>query len=196
LFVASDLFLHAQVRARRDRLWAAMAPQFALFAQLDPPAGPELPPPTLTLALQITPEIVAIDGERVGLTAGLASDSGRTALAVDLAHRLAHRDTPGLSLIVDRRVRGASVRSALQVAYGLGARHVDVLFTRGEAPQWRGLGPAETTFALPRDFGALPVALDPEHGFDLDDNAPWSELASRLAASTALDAGRLHVAPR
>ncbi len=188
-WMAGDLALHARVRARHEALWAAMAPQFALFARLDPPAGAVLATPALGLAIQITPDVVALDGVRVGPSAGLVSDAGRTALSVDLAHALARRDgEPHVLLMVDRHVRWSIVRGALRVARGLGVHRVDVLYTRGESPRWSGTSPSEATYALPRDFGALPVRIATDAGIDASDDAPWSDLAAQLAAGRTSDA--------
>ncbi len=188
LFFVADVSLHARIRERRETLWAAMAPRFALFARLDPPAAGELPPPSLASSLQITRDVVAIDGERIALTAGLASDEGRAALAIDLAHRLARADTGGnaaLSVMVDRHVPFAIVRSALRVARRLGVERVDVLFTRGESPTWRVDAPDEAGFALPRDFGAATITLSGSSGLEADDAAPWSRVAPELLADAS-----------
>jgi len=48
---------------------------------------------------------------------------------------------------------------ALGVAWGLGVREVQVLFTRGAPLQLSATAPPEAAYAIARDFGALRVTL-------------------------------------
>ncbi|MFO0608707.1 MAG: serine/threonine-protein kinase [Polyangiales bacterium] len=174
----------ARVALRRRSLYAALAPQFALFARLDPPAGEGLPAPSAAPSLRVARDVIAVDDQRVGLHAALDAPVGTNALALDLSHRLA-REGPAegraqLSLMADARAPGAVVGRALAVAWGVGVRRAEVLFTRGRSPGALPPGaPEEAAWVLPRDFVALPVALGAD-GTAVDD-APFGEQAARWA---------------
>lgn len=70
--------------------------------------------------------------------------------------------------MVDRRVEWATVARALGVAWGVGVREVEVLFTRGAALRWRAGAPVEAGYALPRDFGVVRVRLSEREGERVD----------------------------
>jgi tRNA A-37 threonylcarbamoyl transferase component Bud32 len=186
----------ARVARRRRSLHADLAPQFALFARLDPPPGEGLPPPSPAPSLRIARDVLAIDDQRVGLHSALDTPLGTNTLALDLSHRLARdsatADRVQLSLLIDARAPGDVVRRALAVAWGVGVRRAELLFTRGRSPGALAPdAPEEAAWVLPRDFVALPVTLAPQ-GLAVTDERFDAQSARwmRAAHPVALAVGR------
>jgi len=185
----------ARVALRRRALYGALAPQFAVLARLDPPVRAGLPTPSAAPSLRVARDVIAIDDQRVGLHSALDAEVGRGALALDLSHRLAREGASAdggaqLSVMADAQVGGAVVRRALAVAWGVGVRRAEVLFTRGSAPGTLPPGaPEEAAWVLPRDFVALPVTLGAE-GVAIDDGRRFGEQAARWARGVTLAVGR------
>jgi hypothetical protein len=184
----ADTVLHARLWAQRDSLWAELAPQFAVFARLDPPTGDALPQPGVAPSLRLARDVIAIDSERVGLLASLDSPEGSAALAYDLGHRLARETTaprevdPQLLIIADRAVAWRSLSRALAVAFGVGVRRADVLLTRGPAPRLTASAPPEAAYALPRDFVAVRIELSSVDGLTFANDARFEAVARDLVA--------------
>jgi hypothetical protein len=186
LWLGLDGFDRLRVQSIRSDLWNALAPQFQLFARLDPPAAQRmLPVPHVAPSLRIARDVVAIDSSRVGLTVALSSREGLTALTLDLSHRLAREEearsgSAQLLLAVDRSVSVQKVARALGVAYGLGISKVEVLFTRGSAPTVAAGAPPEALYAIPRDFGAVEVELSDQRGVEVPGDQSFEQLAREI----------------
>jgi tRNA A-37 threonylcarbamoyl transferase component Bud32 len=202
LGVIFDLWQHGRFVQRRDELRAEIASQFALFARLDPPEGrgldPQRFPPHRATALQITRDVVAVDGRGVARLSALASPEGAAQVASDLNHALAQaalaNGEPGgvdLSISVDREVTGGTLARLLHLAAGAGARKVELLLTRGEPPRLTK-GPAEIDVVLPSDFVAVPVELR-DDGEALGEAVLFGKLAPRLCEEALAGAVRIAV---
>jgi serine/threonine-protein kinase len=195
-----DGALHGRVAAQRATLWNALAPQFAMFARLDPPTAAGLPAPHAAPALQLARDVVAVDASPVVPLAALDAIEGTGALAGDLGRRLA-RARDGLEgpvqllVTVDRGVAWGRVARALGVAYALGVRRVEVLLTRGPAPRLSAQAPLEAAYALPRDFGAVRVELAVGEGeaFEAEEDAVFATVAPRLVEAARAGAVRVRV---
>jgi serine/threonine protein kinase len=190
LGIAGDFVQHGRFSQKRDELRAELSAQFALFARLDPPPGdaldPELFPPHRSTALQITRDVVAVDGRGVARLAALDAPEGAAHVAADLNHALAQaalaeKDAAGvdLSISIDREVKGRVIAMLLRIARAAGARRIEILLTRGESPQSGRGAPAEVDVVLPNDFVALPAVLADE-GVTLDEDEVFGKLAPRL----------------
>ncbi|MEW5852913.1 MAG: serine/threonine-protein kinase [Myxococcota bacterium] len=190
LWIATDLAIRSQMTTRRSEVRAALTPMFELFAHLDPPvARAGLPSPHLAPSLRVGRDVVALDSQRVGLTASLSSTEGLGALGLDLSHRLARAEAPlpdGVQLLVmvDRRVSWQRVARALGVAYGLGIRRVELLLTRGAPPQIPARAPPEAALALPMDFSAVPAELVTDGGHVFPSEMPFEHVAAQLAPTS------------
>ncbi|MFT3766521.1 MAG: hypothetical protein QM820_13560 [Minicystis sp.] len=190
LGVTGDLVQHGRFFGKRDELRAEIASQFALFARLDPPAGdalsPERYPPHRATALQITRDVVAVDGRGVARLSALSSPEGAAPVASDLNHALAQaaltqRDPSGidLSISIDREVPGGTLLRLLRIARSAGVRRVDLLLTRGGTPRLVVGGPPEIDIVVPNDFVALPAELADE-GVELRDKDRFGSLTPWL----------------
>ena len=173
--IGGDIGHEVRVRSTTSAYADALAPQFALFATLDPPGGdalgPDAPAPHLAPALQIARDAVAVMGQRVARTRALASPAARSSLANALCPALAagpsSDEAPDLSLLVDARVPATLIASALGTAQDCGATSVELLLRRGAAPRLPVSAPPEAAFVLPTDFVAVRLTLD-AHGEALD----------------------------
>ncbi|HEY4116767.1 MAG TPA: serine/threonine-protein kinase [Byssovorax sp.] len=187
--VTLDVTVHGRFIGTRDELRAAIAGEFAVFARLDPPRADALDlasyPTHRATALQVTRDAVAIDAKGVAKLAALESAEGRARVSQDLARALAQAavDRPAtddgswdakqdvdLSLCVDADVPLGTVETLLRIARGAGARHVDLLLSRGPTPMIPLRAPPETQIVIPRDFVALPILLG-DDGLTLDARA-------------------------
>ncbi|MFO0630939.1 MAG: hypothetical protein U0325_35665 [Polyangiales bacterium] len=98
---------------------------------------------------------------------------------------------------MDRATPWSAVDRALGVAWGLGVRRAEVLFTRGRVDlALRPGAPPEAGYVLPRDFGAVALTLaadagdrpDPAARFD-DATRAWpARRAVTVRVSAAADA--------
>ena len=205
LAITGDLVLHGRFFGRREELGAALGSQFSLFSRLDPPSGDALDParfvPHRATALQITRDVVAVDGRGVARLAALTTPEGAAQVSTDLNHRLAQAalgalDPSGvdLSVSVDREVTGDTLLVLLGVARRAGVRRVEILLTRGEAPRLRQ-GPPEIDVVLPGDFVALPAELGDE-GVDLAGAGRFGSIAPALIATALAGAGPARIRVR
>ncbi len=178
-----DVTFHQLFFAERARLIEAQREQFSLFAKLDPPTSdaPLLHEPHSAPALQVTLETIAIGGKGIARSGALDSPEGRSNVGHDLTNALGAvaGGATDLSLVIDRRVPWARVASLLELACQAGARHAELLFTRGGAPVIARDAPPEAGELLPRDFGALDVTLADE-GFDAPRTDAFAIVAARL----------------
>jgi hypothetical protein len=189
VWAALDFGLHAAIATRREEVWRTLGPQFAIFAQLDPPSASGLAQPHVAPALQLARDVIAIDSTRVALVASLDTPAGRSALALDLAHRLAREGAaaeggaPQLLVMADRTHAWSTLTHALALARDVGARRVEILLTRGAAPVQRATDPPEAAYALPRDFGAVVTELGARGAGALafGPDEPFERVASELA---------------
>jgi tRNA A-37 threonylcarbamoyl transferase component Bud32 len=186
-----DLVQHGRYFGKREELRTDLTSQFALFARLDPPAGdaldPKRFPPHKATALQITRDVIAVDGRGVARLAALTSAEGEAQVIADLNHALAGAalsageiGSVDLSISIDRQVPGATVARVLRVARRAGVRRLELLLTRGVAPKLTK-GPAEIGVVLPNDFVALPIELG-DDGVRLDDAGDFGHIAPALVA--------------
>ncbi len=185
-----DLLQHGAFRRTGDELRAAMAPQFSLFARLDPPTAEALDverhPPHPAPALQIARDWIAVNGERVAKLAAVESQDGAANVGRDLSHGLAAAQPaepapgdPELSIAIDREVPWSSVERLLRIARSAGARRVEILFTRGAPPAIPPGAPPEAGYLLPKDFVALPASLE-EDGFGAAADRRFADVAAEL----------------
>ena len=205
LAAIGDLVQHGRYFGKREELRADLASQFALFARLDPPPGDALDParfpPHEATALQITRDVIAVDGRGVARLAALASPEGEAQVTSDLNHALAAAALAAsdpasvdLSISIDRQVSGASVARLLRVARRAGVRRVELLLARGEAPKLQR-GPAEIGVVLPNDFVALPVELA-DDGVSLTDVGSFGDIAPALIAKVLGEGRPARISPR
>jgi hypothetical protein len=186
----ADLFQHGRFADKRAQIRADLGAQFALFSRLDPPPGDALDPRTFTphraTALQITRDVIAVDGRGVARIEALDTPEGAAHVAADLNRALAQatldQKSTGdldLSVSIDRQVDAGAVLHLLRIARGAGAHRVEVLLTRGESPALGRGGPPETYVVVPRDFVALPAELG-DAGFLLPQGQPFGAVTSNL----------------
>jgi hypothetical protein len=190
LGIAGDFVQHGRFADKRAELRAELGAQFALFSRLDPPPGDALDrrafPPHRATALQVTRDVIAVDGRGVARLAALGAPEGAAHVAAELNRSLAQatleQKSTGeldLSVSIDREVDAGAVLHLLRIARGAGARHVEVLLTRGESPQLERGGPPEIGVVIPRDFVALPAELA-DVGFVLPAGKPFGSITPAL----------------
>ncbi len=198
-FVILDVTMTTGFLARRDRLLAELAPQFALFSQLDPPTEDRLDDekyaPKRAPALQITRDVVAVNGEPLAKLAALDAEQGVSVVRSTLTRALANADKkpgePDLSCSIDREVEWPAALRLLRLAYEAGARDVEILLTRGPAPEITPGGPPEAGWLLPKDFIAVPTALTMASGAETgtpparSGGGRFSDMAPELAGQVA-----------
>lgn len=196
--LALDAMQQRAVQRATAAARSAIAPQFALFSQLDLVVQPSLAPPHVAASVQLARDVVAIDGVAVARVAALDHERGRAALAQDLSHRFARERTSGAegprwTLAVDRRARWAQVRTVLAVARSVGAGPCELLFGRSANPRWTVWAPPESALALPSDYTALAVELGQGAGARFDDDVPFERVATALIARRADGVARVDV---
>jgi serine/threonine-protein kinase len=190
LGIAADFVQHGRFADERAALRADLGAQFAIFSRLDPPPGDALDRrafhPHRATALQITRDVIAVDGRGVARLAALAAPEGTAHVAADLDRALAQatleQKSTGevdLSVSIDREVDTGAVLHLLRIARGAGARRIEILLTRGESPQLGGGGPPEIGIVIPDDFVALPAELG-DAGFLLPAGHPFGSTTSTL----------------
>jgi Protein kinase domain len=186
LLAVAETAQHIHILAQRTALYQAMAPQFALFARLDPPGGEDLDPARYTAhaapALQLGREDFSLDGVGVARLASLASPEGQLVLMRELGRTLAAprertHDDPDLSVAADRSLRFQSVVQALAVAQRAGVKRIELLFTRGAPPLLDEDAPPEASYALPDDFLAIPFVLSGDAAAPGDLGRSFGEVA-------------------
>ena len=206
LAAAGDLLQHGRFIGKRDELRGDLAAQFALIARLDPPPGdaldPQRFPPHRATALQITRDVVAVDGRGVARLRALDAPEGATHVASDLNHALAQAglaqtDTAplDLSVSIDRQVKGDTLLRLLRVARAAGVRRIEILLTRGESPRVPPRAPPETAIVMPGDFVALPVELG-DDGVELPAGEAFGAIAPALIARALAEEGPVRIAVR
>jgi hypothetical protein len=191
LGIAGDFFQHGRFADKRAELRAELGAQFADIARLDPPAGDALDrrafPPHRATALQVTRDVIAVDGRGVARLAALDAPEGAAHVAADLNRALAQatleQKSTGevdLSVSIDREVDGGALLHLLRIARAAGVRRIEVLLTRGESPALGRGGPPEIGVVIPNDFVALPAELA-DTGFRLPAGQPFGRIAPSLA---------------
>ncbi len=181
---------HGRFADKRAELRADLGAQFALFSRLDPPPGDALDrrafPPHRAAALQVTRDVIAVDGRGVARLAALDAPDGAAHVAAELDRALAQatleQKSTGevdLSVSIDREVDAGAVLHLLRIARGAGARRIEVLLTRGESPELGRGGPPEIGIVIPDDFVALPAELG-DAGFLLPAGQPFGSITSTL----------------
>ncbi len=195
--LAGDFYQHGRFAEKRAELRAALGTQFALFARLDPPPGDALDgeafPPHRATALQVTRDVIAVDGRGVARLTALDTPEGALHVAGDLQRALAQaelgqREEQGpadveLSVSIDREVDGGALLRLLRIARSAGVRRIEVLLTRGASPELGRGGPPEINVVIPRDFVALPAELA-----DVGLPVPAGERFGRIAPSWVVEA--------
>ena len=189
IVVCADIWLHVELAGARAGVRRVLAPQFALFAALDPPKAEDGigGPPHRATALQISRTMVAVDGVPVAPIAALMSPEGQAHVGAEIDRALAAAaskgETPSLvSLMVDREVSFGIVRRLLLRARASGATTAEVLLTRGEPPDLPADAPGEATLVKATDFVALPVLVGKD-GADPGDDQTFAEVVPALVRS-------------
>ncbi len=212
LATTGDVVAHGRVQQKREDLRAALAQQFALFAELDPPSGDAIAgapgaraegrfAPHRAAALQIARRTVGVNATPTALLAALESDEGGINLGRDLAHALAEAAAkaspgdPSLSIAIDGEVPWRSAARALGVAHKAGARRVELLLTRGARPQRVKSGPPEASWVMPGDFVALPVDLG-DDGFAPGPGDRFADVAAELSRRAIATDGAVRLSVR
>jgi serine/threonine protein kinase len=211
LGVAGDFVQHGRFSEKRAALLAELGAQFALFARLDPPPGDALDrasfPPHRATALQVTRDVIAVNGRGVARLAALDAPEGALHVAADLNRALAQAeltalpdetgqadaDRVDLSVSIDRAVDAGALLHLLRIARGAGARRVEVLLTRGESPRLGQGGPPEIAVVIPADFVAVPAELA-DAGFDLPPGEPFGRLTPSLVVQALAARGPVAIA--
>ncbi len=204
LGVAGDFVQHGRFAAKHAELRAAIAAQFALFARLDPPPGDALDRqafgPHRATALQVTRDVIAVDGRGVARLGTLDSPEGASHVAAELDRALAQAtleqkgaEGVDLSVSIDREVDTGAILALLRLARGAGARRIEVLLTRGESPRLGGGGPPEIDVVIPGDFVALPAELA-DVGVPLPAGEPFGHVAPALVVQALAAHGPIALA--
>jgi hypothetical protein len=196
----SGLRVHLRFASVRSSLRAELAPQFALFAALDPPGSGSLRQPLLphpAAALQVSRTMIAVDGVPVAPIAALDSAQGDVHVGDEIDRALARAAARGesasrLSVSIDRDVPYGVVRRLLGRARVSGVDSAELLLTRGEPPSLPEDAPAEAALVKAPDFIALPIALA-DDGASFSDDVHFGAVAATLAS---VDGARRLVVPR
>jgi hypothetical protein len=195
-----ELRLYFGFRATRDGFRSELAPQFALFAELDPPAvegfEPTRFPPHAGAALQIARTMIAADGAPIAPIAALASAQGENHIGQEidrvLASAAAHGRSPTrLSLMIDREVPFGIVHKLLARARASGVERAELLLTRGSPPSLPENSPMEAALVKASDFVALPVVLA-DDGMRFADEEQFGGIVPELVQHA--DASRIAIA--
>jgi hypothetical protein len=211
----ADYAMHAGFAATRTQIHAELAPQFSLFARLDPPTADldrKRFAPQPAPALQIATNVVAVNAQASAPLLALDSEQGAATVSRDLSHALADQaahaedesesdakvrgESPApvpvdLAVSIDRKVAWHAVDRLLGIAYRAGVRRVEVLLTRGPAPVLAADAPPEASWVLAKDFVAIDVELVAparanEPGvFHARDDEPFGDVAPGLARLAA-----------
>jgi hypothetical protein len=204
LGIAGDLVQHGRFSDERAQLVAELGAQFALFSRLDPPPGDTLERqgffPHRATALQVTRDVIAVDGKGVAKLAALDSPEGALHVAADLNRALAQASLEekssgeaDLSVSVDREVDAGALRHLFQIARGAGVRRVELLLTRGASPDLERGGPPEIGVVIPKDFVALPAELA-DTGLPLPSGQPFGRVAPTLVVEALAAHGPIALA--
>jgi hypothetical protein len=186
-----DAGLHGWVLGRRAALRAKLAPRFALYARLSPPSTAGLTAPLIAAgsapALQVTRDVIALDGVGLARLDMLAEASVSQIVRIELSKAVSAVERPGpgdpeLLVAIDREVPWGMAREVLGLARRLGVRRVQLLFTRGEAPALSPSSPPESSYLLASDFAALPARLTGRH-LAITPDLPFREVAPWLTAT-------------
>ncbi len=220
-----DYAMHAGFASTRAELHAELAPQFSLFARLDPPTADldrKRFAPQPAPAVQIATNVVAVNARPSAPLLALDSEQGAATVSRDLSHALAdqaaHAEDDSdsdvkargsslapvpvdLAVSVDRKVAWHAVDRLLGIAYRAGVRHAEVLLTSGPAPILGADAPPEASWVLAKDFVAIDVELvaaaraDEPGVFHARDDEPFGDVAPALARLAASGAP-IRIAPR
>jgi hypothetical protein len=188
---AANAWLDVRVGNARTAVRAELAPQFALFAKLDPPSvtgeARAEPAPEPATALQVSSVMLAIDGVPVAPLAALESAPGAAHVGEELDRALAKAGARGttakrIALMVDREVPFGIVRLLLARARTSGVETADVFLTRGPSPDVPADAPAEAALVKASDFVTRVMVLA-DDGERFSDDAPFRDVARRLERS-------------
>jgi hypothetical protein len=204
LGTAGDLVQHGRFTEKRAQLVADLGAEFALFAHLDPPPGDTLDRQGFAAhratALQVTRDVIAVDGRGVAKLAALDATEGARHVAADLNRALAQASLDqktqtevDLSVSIDREVDAGTVLRLLQIARGAGVRRVQLLLTRGASPDLGRGGPPEIDVVMPQDFVALPAELA-DAGIALPAGQPFGRVAPTLVVEALAAHGPIALA--
>lgn len=170
LLVFADVLQHQQIASVRSRLHEALAPQFALFARLDPPmAPPDLNgaqfAPDPAPAVQLTRDTVALNGKGIAKLGALHMPAGAANIGHDLNHALVAPEVPErgssaeLSILADRSLNYGTLLQLLRIAKSAGVTRAELLLAKGHPISLPLSAPPETGFMLPGDFAGIEIAL-------------------------------------
>jgi hypothetical protein len=193
-----DVMQHGRFADKRAELRSELDAQFALFSKLDPPPGDMLDrtafAPHRATGLQVTRDVVAVDGHGVAKLAALDTPEGVQHIGADLSRALAQAslDQKGsadvdLSVSVDREVDGGVLERLFRIARAAGVHRVEILLTRGASPDLSRGGPPEVSVVIPQDFVALPADLA-DAGMPL----PAGQAFGRFAPAMVVEALAAH----
>ncbi len=187
--VLADVWIHVRLAEARAAVRQTLAPQFALFAALDPPmaqAGIGGSPRRAT-TLQVSRSMVAVNGTPVAPIGAMMSSQGQAHVGAEIDRALATAAAQGenaalVSLMVDREVPFGVVRRLLLRARAAGATTADILLTRGEAPHLPDDAPGEAALVKATDFVTLPVVVA-DDGAEPRDDQGFGEVLPALVRS-------------
>ncbi len=182
LLVGLDSALYSMALGLREQFRMDMTAQFSLLGRMEPPLAsldPRRFEPHSAPSLQITRDAVVVEGRAVAkrtaapvLRDRYVGEALNAAMTSDEALGL---NGPDLAVTVDREVEWRDVRSLLRVAADAGARRIELLFVRGEAPPPTPSAP-ETAWLVPGDFVAVPAQLS-SGGIDPVERLPFAAVA-------------------
>jgi len=197
-----DVALHGRFEDARNTLFKNLEGPFGLFARLDPPTAEGLDrkrfAPHRAPTLQVTRDVVALDGVGIAKIAALDSPETTISLAGALGRAIAQTasdpqpDDRDLAVAIDREVRWKTVTLLLGLAHRSGARRLELRFTRGPRPTLPASGPPEVNWVLPSDFVAVDVAVLP-NGLAPNPETAFLEVAPQIVA--AAGSGPVAIAP-
>lgn len=199
--VVADVAFHSDYVNQRARMRADLEAQFALFSALEPPVAssfdPEAFAPHFAPALQVTRDMIALNGEGLSPLAALEGAEGKDIVRRDILHAVGaaarmRRDGPmpedgeavELALTIDRSVPYRSFQELLTVARQSGVRRAELRLLREEPPALDEDAPPEARYVLPRDFVAVVVRLG-EDGFRANGDATYGEALPPLLAAAS-----------
>ena len=198
-----DVAFQSRLTSSRRAAIAAVGETLAFGFDLVPPsARPGIAtPPTPAPALQMTTQLVALDGRAIARVAAIDSAAVRQSVVHDVSNAtaaaLTHVESAirpdlgeptDLGVIADRRVPWSRVATVLGLAREAGVARVQLLLSRGQMVAIPSNAPREAGFLLPTDFVAIDAVLADE-GF-----SPAGDLAYDAAVAELPQAGTEPVA--
>jgi hypothetical protein len=142
-----DALLSSRLRARASEVYAEIAPQLALFGNLEPATTTrDLSPPPNAPTLKLSRQKVAIGSAPVGLVSALDDGGLDAVLVAELSRRLAESAvpvTPPLLVMADQATTAKTFTAGLRVALEAGVSNVGIVCARGAPPLFRPDDPPE-----------------------------------------------------